>query len=481
MVADGPGYTRRMPEAALDRITPAHLRRFGVSRLREGQRAAIRCLLDGRDVMTLMPTGGGKSLTYQLASELLGGAVVVVEPLLALIRDQLDTLAALGVPAAQITGRTGHRALERSLGAIVAGELRLVYTTPERLADERLCERLATAGIGLLAVDEAHCISQWGHGFRPAYLGLGEVARRLGRPVIQGLTATATPYVRDDIASNLGMADPAVVSEGNDRPNLFLEVRWIDDEAQDREELRALLARPEYTGQGIVYTRTVRAARETAAWLREERVDAAVYHGRMRKAERDGVQRAFTGGDLRVVAATNAFGLGVDKPDVRWVVHRDVPATLEAYWQEAGRAGRDGGEARCTLLYRPGDLGAAAFQSSAGGDDDLRRERERGLLEMMRAYAETTGCRRRYVLNYLGEEYDPSACRMCDNSAKHRARDEHPPGDAAFSRGMPVEHERFGRGVIQRVTATTVVVLFEHGVYRRLALELAAGGLLRPA
>jgi ATP-dependent DNA helicase RecQ len=277
------------------------------------------------------------------------------------------------------------------------------------------------------------------------------------------------------------MADPAVVSEGNDRPNLFLEVRWIDDEAQDREELRALLARPEYTGQGIVYTRTVRAARETAAWLCEERVDAAVYHGRMRKAERDGVQRAFTGGDLRVVAATNAFGLGVDKPDVRWVVHRDVPATLEAYWQEAGRAGRDGGEARCTLLYRPGDLGAAAFQSSAGGDDDLRRERERGLLEMMRAYAETTGCRRRYVLNYLGEEYDPSACRMCDNSAKHRARDEHPPGDAAFSRGMPVEHERFGRGVIQRVTATTVVVLFEHGVYRRLALELAAGGLLRPA
>jgi ATP-dependent DNA helicase RecQ len=481
MAAVGRGYTGGMPATGLDSITAASLRRFGVSALREEQRITIRHLLDGRDVMTLLPTGGGKSLTYQLASELLDGAVVVVEPLLALIRDQLHALQAAGVPAAEVTGRTGRRALERSLASVVAGELRLVYTTPERLADERLCARLADAGVALLAVDEAHCISQWGRGFRPAYLGLGDVVRRLGRPVVQALTATATPYVREDIATSLGMADAAVVSEGNDRPNLFLEVEWIDDESQDRDALCALLARPESEGQGIVYARTTHAARETAGWLREGGVGAAVYHGRMRKRERDAVQRAFTAGEVRVIVATNAFGLGVDKPDVRWVVHRDVPATLEDYWQEAGRAGRDGEPARCTLLYRPGDLGAAAFLSSAGGDDDLRRERERGLVEMMRAYAETTSCRRRFVLNYLGEEYDPSDCRMCDNSVGDRGAEERAPRDARFTQGMAVQHQRFGRGTVQRITATTVVVLFEHGIYRRLALDLAASGLLRPA
>jgi ATP-dependent DNA helicase RecQ len=453
--------------------------RFGVARVHDGQRASIEHLLAGRDVMTLMPTGAGKSLTYQVAAHLARGPALVIEPLLALIRDQLDALSALGVPAAEITGRTGRRALQRTLHAMAAGDLRLVYTTPERLEDDTLCDRLAESGLGLLAVDEAHCISQWGRGFRPAYLALGAVAERLGRPPVQALTATATPFVREDIARNLGLRNPAVVAEGNDRPNLFLEVHWIDDEQQDRQALADLLDRPEFAGQGIVYTRTTTAARETASWLREAGITSGVYHGRLRRRERDEVQRAFMDGDIRAVAATNAFGLGVDKPDVRWVVHRDVPATLEAYWQEAGRAGRDGAPARCVLLYRPGDLGAAAFLSSAGGDD-AREERERGLLEMMRSYAETDACRRRYVLNYLGEEYDPAACSMCDNSVRATAEPERAPKQAPFAQGMAVRHDRFGAGTVQRVTARTVTVLFDHGVYRRLALDLAAAGRLRP-
>jgi len=454
--------------------------RFGVQRLRDGQRASIRHLVEGRDVMTLMPTGAGKSLTYQVAAQLAGGPALVIEPLLALIRDQLNALAALGVPAAEITGRTGRRALTRTLDAMADGDLRLVYTTPERLEDETLCERLAGRRIGLLAVDEAHCISQWGRGFRPAYMRLGGLAERLGRPPVQALTATATPFVRQDIIRNLGLRDPVVVAEGNDRPNLFLEVRWIDDEPQDRQALAGLIEHPDFAGPGIIYTRTTSAARETAGWLQEAGIPVGVYYGRLPRRKRDEVQRAFLEGDIRAVAATNAFGLGVDKPDVRWVIHRDVPATVEAYWQEAGRAGRDGAPARCVLLYRPGDLGAAAFLSSAGGDD-AREERQRGLLEMMRTYAETDACRRRYILNYLGEEYDPARCAMCDNSMRASPEPERAPERAPFAQGMAVHHERFGDGTVQRVTARTVTVLFDHGVYRRLALDLAAAGRLRPA
>ncbi|MFL6041656.1 MAG: RecQ family ATP-dependent DNA helicase [Gaiellales bacterium] len=366
---------------------------------------------------------------------------------------------------------------ERLLADVAAGRTKLVYCTPERLRNTELCDRLAAVGVSLLAVDEAHCISQWGNRFRPAYLELGRIAQRLGRPTIEAVTATATPFVREDIHRVLDLPDPLVVVEGNDRPNLFLEVHLIHQEAEDRSEVLKLA--DQLRGQGIVYTRTTAAARETAAWLEHAGHSAQPYHGRMRKPQRDEVQRSFTEGRTRIVAATNAFGLGVDKHDVRWVVHRDVPASLEAYWQEAGRAGGDGRPARCVLLYRPGDLSAAAFNATAAGEGGDRRARQRGLLEMMRGYAETDGCRRRYILNYLGEEFDPSRCQMCDRSIE-ATRPETVPAPLGMNLGDRVRHTTFGDGVVQRLTRKTVTVLFDTGTYRKLRLGLALEGKLAP-
>jgi ATP-dependent DNA helicase RecQ len=353
---------------------------FGHESFRPGQRRVLLDVLAGRDVLAVFPTGAGKSLTYQLAAQLLPGLTIVVSPLLALMKDQVESLAEAGVPAASVSSAHAPGEAADEMARAVDGAARLLYVTPERFADAAFMTRLAETHVSLFVVDEAHCVSEWGHDFRPAYLTLGEFARRLGRPPILALTATAGPWVRREIVERLGMRDPDVVVRGSDRPNLFLEVCRVEDETEDRRLLGALLTeRPtDYgdelgeqllgamAGSGIVYTSTVRAAMETAEWLREWGVAADYYHGQRAKADRHRVQDAFMAGDLRVIAATNAFGLGVDKPDIRFVIHRDVPGSLEAYYQEAGRAGRDGALARCTLIYRRGDLGRAAFLSGSG-------------------------------------------------------------------------------------------------------------------
>jgi len=358
----------------------ALLARFGHESFRPGQRRVIDALVGGRDVLALLPTGAGKSLVYQLAAQLLPGATVVVTPLLALMKDQVDSIQARGIPAAVLQGSVSERRLEEQLGQVEAGEAKLLYLTPERLADADFLRRLGRLAISLFVVDEAHCISEWGHSFRPAYLGLGAALARLGRPTTLALTATATPWVREEIVERLGLRRPLVVVHGTDRPNLFFEVRRVEDERDDRRVLKHLLGEPcdEYiddvcaeldglmSGSGIIYTATTKGARETAEWLQQWGVAADYYHGQRPKAERERVQEAFMAGELRVIAATNAFGLGVDKPDVRFVIHRDIPASIEAYYQEAGRAGRDGDLARCTLIYRPGDLGRASFLGSGG-------------------------------------------------------------------------------------------------------------------
>jgi len=356
-------------------------RHFGHRSFRPGQREAIEPLLEGRDVLLVMPTGAGKSLIYQLAAQLLPGVTLVVSPLLALMKDQVDAVEERGMEVGVVDSTLTESQSESQLHDVESGTTKLLYVTPERFDNAEFMEGMRGVDVSLFVVDEAHCISQWGHSFRPAYLGLAAARAALGSPTTLALTATASPWVREEIVQRLEMRRPAVMSRGADRPNLFLEAVRVERESDDLKVLERMFAGEDLAGygddlardlagamegSGIVYTATTRAARETAEWLQARGVEADYYHGQRRKSDRTRVQDAFLSGELRVVVATNAFGMGVDKPDVRFVVHRDVPASLEAYYQEAGRAGRDGGFARCTLIFRPGDIGRAAFLGAGG-------------------------------------------------------------------------------------------------------------------
>ncbi len=329
---------------------------FGIPSFRRGQERVIRSVLGGRDTLAVMPTGSGKSLTYQLTSQVLPGVSLVVSPLLALIRDQTEKLKALGVPIERIDSSLTAKEREAALGRLADGRSKLALVTPESAVSATFRKAMSGARISLFAVDEAHCVSQWGHDFRPAYLGLREVAESLGRPRLLALTATATPRVREDIVAQLGMRDPEQVVLSFDRPNLQFEVVTCGSE---EEKLRVLfrkllrrLPRP-----GIVYCATVRAVEDLAFLTKKLRIPAEYYHGRLAKAERDERQAGFMKPGRRVVMlATNAFGLGVDKPDIRYVLHFHVPGSLEAYVQEAGRAGRDGKPSRCILLWSQDDV-----------------------------------------------------------------------------------------------------------------------------
>lgn len=546
---------------------------FGHERFRGGQERAIRALLAGRDVLAILPTGAGKSLIYQIAAQLLPGATVVVSPLIALMKDQEEALEERGVGVAVVDSTRDEDAAAAEMEKLAQAAAKLLYVTPERFDDEAFLQALRRTRVSLLVVDEAHCIAEWGHDFRPAYLSLGAVAEQLGRPTLLALTATATPWIRAEIIERLGMRQPDVIVQGNDRPNLFLEARRVDSEAERRRVLERLLLgdgatdpdgdlpladdlRAAMQGSGIIYTATTRAAREVAAWLQANGVAADFYHGQRRAADRARVQEQFMRGELRVIAATNAFGLGVDKPDIRFVIHRDIPPSLEAYYQEAGRAGRDGGLARCVLIYRPTDLGRAAFLAGGGqltrdevqrardglrrhpagtlrelqaatglgrGDlarllellkqqgivtarrgryqlaapdfdpdaipleaEERRRAYERSRLEMMRSYAELRECRRRYILNYFGEEYPRARCGHCDNDRRCSPRAPAPSGSAhaaagPFQLNQPVVHRSWGEGIVQRVTADSVTVLFERVGYKTFDTAIVSErGILQP-
>ena len=325
-------------------------RRFGVRRFRPGQRELIEAVLRGHDAVGVLPTGGGKSLTFQLPALFLPHAVVVVSPLLALVQDQQEKAEAARIDVARLDSTLSASEQRETVAEIAEGGNDLIYVTPERLESPGYLPVLRERGVSLLVVDEAHCISQWGHDFRPAYLALAEAARALGRPPILALTATATPEVLEDVVRQLGMSEPAIVQAAIDRPNLFLEVRRTVNRAMKEEALLEFLHAG--TGSGIVYCATVKKVEELYRWLRGAGEDVTRYHGKLRQAEREEMQRRFMSGDARVVVATNAFGLGIDKPDIRFVVHWNFPGSVEAWYQEAGRAGRDGKPARAALLYR---------------------------------------------------------------------------------------------------------------------------------
>lgn len=347
------------PSAAMRRVRTVLRDTFGLSRLRPGQAAVIERVLAGQPTLAVMPTGAGKSLCYQLPALLLPGRTVVVSPLIALMKDQCESLRENGIAAVQVNSAIETEEAKAAEEAVADGSARIIMTTPERLAEPEFVEKLLAHPVSLLAVDEAHCISHWGHDFRPAFLEIAHVLPRLGHPVVLALTATATDDIATDIRQQLGIPEEGLVNTSAYRPNLDLRVVPVAKEADKLAQVLKLVRGNE--GSGIVYTATVKAAEAVHEALLAAGEAAGLYHGKLPAAERSAAQEAFMGGEQRVMVATNAFGLGIDKPDIRFVLHYQLPATLEAYYQEAGRAGRDGERARCTLLFLRGDKAIQQF------------------------------------------------------------------------------------------------------------------------
>jgi ATP-dependent DNA helicase RecQ len=382
---------------------------FGFREFRPNQEGIVRAVLDGRDVFAVMPTGGGKSLCYQLPARMRDGTAVVISPLISLMKDQVDAARANGLAAEFLNSTLAPPERRRVRDELARGAVELLYLAPERLALGGFLEELSDVPLSLFAVDEAHCISEWGHDFRPDYLGLSEIKRLFPRVPLAAFTATATPRVQAEVIDRLGLRSPFVVRASFNRPNLFLEVRRKE---KVREQLLEFLGRRPGES-GIVYRTTRKSVEATAAFLESAGVDARPYHAGLPDEQRRATQEAFKSDKLDVVVATIAFGMGIDKPNVRFVVHADLPRNVEGYYQEIGRAGRDGEAAHCLLLFSRADASRLLYFI-----DEIENPRERRAaldkLERMVEYAANPVCRRREILAYFGEEFPEEDCAGCD-------------------------------------------------------------------
>lgn len=386
---------------------------FGFDTFKGNQKAIMLSLLSGRDTFVIMPTGGGKSLCYQLPSLISDGTAIVISPLIALMKNQVDAMRNFSENdsvAHFLNSSLSKSAIDQVKTDIIAGRTKLLYVAPESLTKEENIEFLKTVPISFYAVDEAHCISEWGHDFRPEYRRIRPIINEIGtRPVI-ALTATATPKVQHDIIKNLAMTDAVVYKSSFNRPNLYYEIRPKTNNT-DKDIIRFIKQRP--SKSGIIYCLSRRKVEEFAELLRVNNIKAMPYHAGMDPATRSANQDAFLLEQVDIIVATIAFGMGIDKPDVRFVIHYDMPKSLEGYYQETGRAGRDGGEGICLTFYSRKDL--QKMEKFMQGKPVTEQEIGKQLLAETAAYAESSLCRRRTLMHYFGETYDNENCGNCDN------------------------------------------------------------------
>ena len=390
---------------------------FGYPSFKGGQAGVVESLLERRDTLALMPTGAGKSICYQLPALLFDGVTLVVSPLIALMKDQVDALATLGVPATFINSSLKAAELRQRMSDVAAGRYKLIYVAPERLEAEGFQELSDSMGVSFLAVDEAHCVSQWGHDFRPSYKKIAPFINSLAkRPLVGAFTATATPEVKEDIVTLLGLRDANVFVTGFNRENLDFSV--LRGENKQEFVLEYLAAHP---GQsGIIYTATRKEVDSLYEVLRKNGIKAGRYHAGMREAERAENQDAFLRDDLPVMVATNAFGMGIDKSNVRFVIHYNLTKNMEAYYQEAGRAGRDGERGQCILLYSAQDILVQKFLIEQNVYSPKRKAHDFAKLQLMADYCHTSRCLRHFILDYFGEVDAPESCGNCVNCLDDR-------------------------------------------------------------
>lgn len=448
---------RNTADATMEQAQRILADRFGYDSFRPGQAAVVEAVLSRRDALAIMPTGAGKSICYQVPAVALPGLALVISPLVSLMADQVRAVKEAGIAGAYLNSSLTPSQQAEVLRRAAAGAYDLMYVAPERLSDSRFADFAAAAQLSLVAIDEAHCVSQWGQDFRPSYLAIGDFITSLpSRPPVVALTATATPRVRDDIERLLGLHDPAQVTTGFDRPNLYFSVERRESK-QKAARLDAFLeAHP--NDSGIIYCSKRATVEEVCDHLRERGMQATRYHAGLSNKEREQNQRAFVNDEAPIMVATNAFGMGIDKSNVRYVVHYNMPASMEAYYQEAGRAGRDSQPSECLLMWCDADIATGRYfieqetenEALAPEEAEVVRATRRRMLESMVGYCYTTGCLRAHILRYFGEELNevlPGEREGAATDAASTAADE---GVAEVVTGEQVVPERAANPVPKR-------------------------------